>query len=186
MKTKNALLAVVVFFVAGLGLCEAKNDLVVKDCKFKTISVDGEKWGELRVRYTTQTDAKWLDKLTIDFYVATLPHAKISGIDNPKWTLFHKQVDYVDILDGNKEAVTFLHFSPMKRYFASASKGKYAVVFSVGGKMIKAIDSEKKPESKWWESEEFSAKNGYLMSRAESPFYASDTGTYEMIEPKGR
>ena len=185
MKRGNVLSAILMLFVAG-SVLNARAGLVVKDCSFKPVSLAGEKWGELRVRYTTQTSTKWLNRLTIDFYLATLPAARTSGLAKPQATLFHKRVTYVDIADGNNEAVTFLHFNPLKRYFPSASKGKYAVVFSIDGRVVAVLDSEKKPETKWWENPEFLTKDGYLMSRDDSPFYSLSPSLYEMIEPKGR
>jgi hypothetical protein len=189
MKTRRAWLAVVVLFVLGLGVSASQGaGFTTKDsdCKFNTITIGGEKWGELRVRYTTLTKSKWVDSLTVDFYLAAMPDSRVSGIEKPQPVLFHKQVTYVDIENGNHDAVTYLHFSPFERYITSTSKAKYAVVFSVKSEVLAVVGSEKDPDSKWWENEGFMLKAGYLMSRDESPFYDQSPSNYEMIQPKER
>jgi hypothetical protein len=189
MKTRRAWLAVVVLFVLGLGVSVSRANSFTSrntDCQFKEISIGGEKWAELRVKYVTQMDSKWLDALTVDFYVAAAPDPNVSGIRDAKPVLFHKQVTYVDIDDGNHEAVVYLHYNTYERYITRTSRSMYAVVFSAQGKEISVADSEKQKKGKWWDLDGLVKKPGYLMSRDESPFYDQGPSNYEMIQPKER
>ena len=157
---------------------------VVKTPEYKTNINRGRApaklWYRLAVSYDTAPD--WIDELTFQYYAMSL--IKIDGAK--VYTIFKTSVRYADIEVGNKHlSVAYLHPKAVERY-----GDVVAVAFEVvskGAVIAEGSDVRSVPE-KWWkdpavtESESVTVKDGYLLSKAESPFVFVNIDDYEFAK----
>jgi len=141
-----------------------------------TVGIDKD-WCQITLDYVTAPE--WVDELTFQFYAVSA-----AVIENKKIHSFYKTaVKYADIERGAHVCTMFLRPSALKRFgepFAIAVEVLYK------GTVVEEMseESEKMPE-KWWknplviESPTTVVREGYLLTRAQSPFALISVEGYE-------
>jgi len=98
-----------------------------------------KKWFRIAAEYST--DAEWLDRLTLEYYVL------FPGATN----VFKGTVRYVDIPRGREHlSEMYLHFNSYARYFKRGVI-HYAVVALIDGKTV-AVETNKRLPEGWWKT----------------------------------
>ena len=164
---------------SGLG---KKND--VRTPEYKTNinrgRVPAKSWYQLAVSYDTAPD--WIDELTFQYYAMSV--RKVEGAK--AYTIFKASVRYADIEAGNKHiSVAYLHPKAVERY-----GDVVAVAFEVvsQGAVIAEGSNVKGVPENWWknptviESKSVMVKDGYLLSKADSPFAFINIDDYEFAK----
>ena len=140
-------------------------------------------WGMVTVEYASQPE--WLDEVTVNFYVLSM----VSKNGRNVYSLYRKDVTYVDVKqDRLHVADVYLMPSALERFGPVAA---VAVDISVKGERV-AQQSETAIRDTlpvdWWKSEKVvkseavTARDGYLLSRKESPFVFINIDDYEAIK----
>ena len=162
------------------------NSTKVKTPEFRSNIGRGRKpqqdWVMLSVTYDTAPD--WIDELDFRYYVLT--SQRVEG--KTMYTLFSKSVRYADIEKGREHMSTvFLHPKAIGRYgmpVAAAVEIRHAGELVAGDTADGAI----RMPGRWWTSkevldrEDVQAKQGYLMSRNETPWALVNIDDYEVIK----
>ena len=110
-----------------------------------------------------------------------------SGVNS--YSFFRKVVRYIDIeRDRNHFSTVFLHPRTLERYGDVVA---VAVEISVGGSVAAEedeVDAQVKLPPKWWkapsvlQNKNLTVRDGYLMSRDETPFAVVNVDDYEVIK----
>ncbi len=139
-------------------------------------------WAEILLTYDVIPD--WIDELTMRFFVLT----QREGEKGREYNLFKASVTYVDVEKGrNRMAPVYLTPVALKRYGRIVAIGVEVVH---EGKVIAEMSETDVPMpagEKWWRSEKVvdsklvTARNGYLLNRAESPFCLINIDDYPTI-----
>ena len=134
-------------------------------------------WVELSVSFDTEPE--WIDELTFQCYA--LLRDKKKG----DYTLFKGSVTYVDVAKGRGHVSTmYLRPSALARYGEVVA---IAVEILHNGAVIdhKSDDRMAKGQrlaKEWWSSPNLPVKEGYLLSRAQTPFGLVNIDDYETIK----
>ncbi len=163
-----------------------KNGNLVKTPEYKTNVNRGitpaKYWYRLAISYDTAPD--WIDEITVRYYAMSL--TKVDGAK--AYTIFKTSVRYVDIEAGSKHlSVAYLHPKAIDRY---GNLVAVAVEILVSGTVV-AEDSAVKGKGipkDWWknatvtESQSVTVKDGYLRSKADTPFAFINVDDYEFAK----
>jgi len=134
-------------------------------------------WCQITLNYVTVPD--WIDDLTFQFYAVSE-----AVIDGKKVYSFYKgAVRYSDVERGQHVLTMFLRPSALKRF---GDLFAIAVEVSYQGKIIDTLSvDEQKLGNEWWknpavvENPNVVMRDGYLISRAQSPFALISAEGYE-------
>jgi len=138
-------------------------------------------WAE--VKATFDTAPEWIDEVTVQYYVLSLVKEK----GGKAYSFFNTAARYADVEQGNGHMVSaYLTPAGVKRFGAPVA---VAVTITVAGKTVaEASDSDRsvKLPKRWWESngsvlgsEAVTPRNGYLLSRKQTPFALINVDDYE-------
>lgn len=158
---------------------------LIKTPEYRTSMSPGTKrpsdWAEVKVTFDTAPE--WIDDITVQYYVLTA----IKGKAGVEYSFFNTTARYADVEQGNGHMVAaYLTPAAVKRYGDPVA---VAVAITVAGKTV-AEESDndrlvKLPE-RWWESsgtvlgsEAVTPRNGYLLSRRQTPFALINISDYE-------
>ena len=164
---------------SGLG---NKNELRTPEYKtnINRGRVPAKSWYRLAVNYDTAPD--WIDELTFQYYAMSLRTVEGAKV----YTIFKTSVRYADIEAGNKHiSVAYLHPKAVERY-----GDVVAVAFEVvsQGAVIAEGSDVKGVPKKWWkdpvvtESKSVTVKDGYMLSKADTPFALINIDDYEFAK----
>jgi hypothetical protein len=165
---------------SGLG---TKN--IVKSPEFKTNAQRGinplKDWFQVAVQYDTAPE--WVDELTFQYFV--MSQMRVEG--EIKFSIFSATVRYSDIQSGSHTSTAFLHPKALERFGEIAAA---AVEILYQGKVIAQtgeVEAKTTPED-WWKNPivtgnaNVTARDGYLLDRARSPFALINIDDYEFIK----
>ena len=142
-------------------------------------TVGAEKqWARIDVEYETYPE--WIDELVIQYHMLT----EKAGREGKTYSLFKTAVRYADVERGRKHLGTaFLRPAGVKRFGLPIAVG---VELVLKGEVVgHATESEQRMPDKWWEDprvverEGVTARAGYLLSRAQTPFTFVNVDDYE-------
>jgi hypothetical protein len=140
-------------------------------------------WAQITVTYDTQPE--WIDELVIQYHALTLDKDKGGNA----YSLYRKVVRYADVeRDRNHMGTAFLHPRTLARYGDVVA---VAVEISVEGKLT-ATEAETDPgvrlPAEWWrnpvvlQSKNVEIRDGYLLSRPDTPFAFVNVDDYEVVK----
>ncbi|MDK2857385.1 MAG: hypothetical protein PWQ29_898 [Verrucomicrobiota bacterium] len=130
-------------------------------------SSDEKKWFRIAAKYETRP--KWLDRLTIEYYVL-MPTPENTKI------LFKGVVNYVDIPKGREHrSEMYMHFNSYARYHKKREEVQYAVLARIDDKIV-AIKTNGTGEE-WWTK--YPVHSCGLLNRLDTPFRAVNAEQYE-------
>jgi len=135
-------------------------------------------WCQISLNYVTQPE--WIDELTFQFYAVS--EALIEG--KKVFSFYKSAVRYQDIEKGTHVCTMYLRPSALKRF---GELFAIAVEVSYKGQIIDKMSiQEGKPlGEEWWknpkvvEDPSVIAREGYLLTRAQSPWALINTDGYE-------
>jgi hypothetical protein len=166
--------------LTGLG-----NQSKLRTPAYKSSATSGVKplkdWIEVKVTYDTKKE--WLDEVTIKYYALCLKE----GRGGKSWSLFKAVTTYVDIEEGKDHAgAVYLRPPAIERYGKLVA---VAVEVMHGGELAaEESDENEKLPPKWWknprvlESENTVVREGYLLTRAQSPFALISIDDFEFAK----
>ncbi len=154
-----------------------------KTDQYRSNKKPGE-WLEITTEYDTGDE--WIDELTFSYYV--LCRAREGrGID---YSLYKASVRYIDIAqDKQHYSTVFVRPNAVLRYGTPVA---IAVVITVNGEVVDAKnESRVKLPEEWWSSPQVlenpnvkvTLREGYLLSRDQTPWALINTDDYETIKP---
>ena len=128
-----------------------------------------KQWFQISCDYDTAPD--WIDEANFTYY------ALLKGKDskNP-WSLLRGQLSYVNVERGKHESVVYLHPSTLARM---GSVERVAVLIYVRGQLV-GIESKPTSNERWWEQAQ--PKDGFILSRMETPFAMLSFDNYESLK----
>jgi hypothetical protein len=137
-------------------------------------------WAQIAVQY--ETVAEWLDDVTFQYWVLAMRKEDGQNV----YALYKKSVRYSDIAAGREHVSTvFLRPAALERFGPVVAA---AVEVTIGGTLVgEASEAEITVPEKWWrnpqvvESPQVTAREGYLLNRAESPWALINIDDYEVI-----
>lgn len=128
-------------------------------------------WFRVFVHY--RTTPKWIDRLTLEFYVL-MPSPEKEKV------LFKGAVNYVDIPEGRDHlAEMYMHFNTYARHYGYGEI-QTAVIAKINGKIV-GIDEKNSLDNPWWEDKQ-AFKCG-LLNRLDTPFRVINMELYESQDP---
>ena len=131
-------------------------------------SASNRKWFRIAAEYST--DAEWLDRLTLEYYVL------FPGATN----VFKGTVHYVDIPRGHEHlSEMYLHFNSYARYYKRGVV-QYAVVALIDGKQL-AVETNKRLPENWWKN--MSIHSCGLLDRNMTPFFVVNAEKFAAQNP---
>jgi hypothetical protein len=139
-------------------------------------------WAQVSVTYDTRPE--WIDELVFQYHA--LAETRDPRTKRKVYSLYRTTVRYVDVKrDRRHMSTVFLHPRAVERYGKLVA---VAVEISVGGKVV-AEESETgiKMPDRWWknpavtDSKDVTARTGYLLNRAQSPWALINMDDYEVI-----
>lgn len=128
-----------------------------------------KQWTQISCDY--ETAPEWIDEANFTYY------ALLEGKDskNP-WSLLRGQLSYVNIDRGKHESVVYLHPSTLARM---GNVKQVAVLIYVKGQLV-GIESKPSSNQRWWEQAQ--PKDGFVLSRVETPFAMLSFDNYESLK----
>lgn len=152
------------------------------DSSYGRGSKPAREWGRLQAEYDSYPE--WIDEMTVTFYAMSLNE---DGERN--YSLYRRDVRYMDIKEDREHlAVVYIRPSALERYGEIVA---VAVEFVIDGEIV-AVDADstmgKSLPSDWWKnprvvkSELVTRRDGYMLSRKESPFAFVAIDDYEVIK----
>lgn len=162
---------------------------MIRTPRFKTSVPETSKrpaeWARISVVYDTAPD--WVDELTFRYYVLCSKTEK----GKTRYSFYRETIRYGDIEKGREHvSALFIHPSAVKRYGPPVAA---AVEISLDGQVV-AVDSDvdqgmsSRLPPDWWtnstvlESKEVTARDGYLLTRQNTPFASINVDDYEAIK----
>jgi len=132
-----------------------------------------------------ETQPEWIDELTVTFYVLSL----VNSQGKTAYSLYRRDVRYMDVKRGRDHiADVYLRPSALERYGEVVAVG---VEFTVKGEVVAELGESSlgnQIPAKWWKdpkivkSEVVTQRDGYLLTRVESPFGWINSDDYEAIK----
>lgn len=134
-------------------------------------------WGELSVQFDSEPE--WIDELSFQYYA--LLYSRMTK----EYTLLKGAVSHVDIARGRGHmSAAYVRPSTLARYGEVVAvavevllKGENVGTLSEG----KTVDRLQLPQE-WWKSPKLAPKDGYILSRAQTPFAFVNVDDYEAIK----
>ena len=141
-----------------------------------------KEWGVVTLEYSTEPE--WIDNVTITFYALSMMREGKQNI----YSMYRKEVNYVDVEEDNDHrAAAYLRPAALERYGRLVA---IAAEVSVDGEPVAEIGDKRLGDAlpeKWWKdprvvkSELVTMREGYLLSKKESPFALIAVDDYEWI-----
>jgi hypothetical protein len=142
-----------------------------------------QRWAQIILAF--DTEAEWLDEVTVRYVVMS----RRTEAGKAAYSLYTTAVAYTDVRRGrDHQGAVYLRPAAIERF---GSPVAIAVEISVGGKMVAedSVEDGLKLGPRWWkdpaivESKDVTARDGYLLEKARSPFALICMDDYEVSRP---